>query len=471
MNMEAVGRKNQREANAILQTSLGFGMLTHALWGTFALTSLSGIFLMVYYIPTFAQAFSSVEQLNEQVPFGWMIHRIHGAGGNFFLILMLLHLLRVFYKGDYKIEPRAAWVLSIFSLFITVWANFSGFFLPLSQRAFWGMAVVLSNLSTIPWIGSFAVDFLRGGKELGGVALTRLYSIHLGFSAILALLLFWQDWLWKKEKKTAGGDNEKFQRALLAAVVAGLLLAAVGFVPSWFSDTLQEAVNPMANPERVSPPWYFLFVEETLKFVVVAYPAGSVVGLVVILFLLILLPYIDRNPERSLLLRPVALALGGASLVVLIYFSLLGVANARYGERVILPDRPLLAEEIRGAQVFAERNCAYCHQVFGREGRREGPDMAAARQRNRSPEWIQRFVLNARLYQPGTTMPRYEIPLDDLEALSTYLLSLDSSKKNFRAVNRREFLDYGQYLNGQEGFATRKSLRAIAGEKSPRSPL
>jgi len=467
MNLEVPGRKNQRETNAIPQTSLGLSMFTYALWGIFALTSLSGIFLMVYYIPTFAQAFSSVEQLNEQVPFGWMIRRVHGAGGNFFLILMLLYLLRVFYKGEYKVEPRAPWVLGIFSLFITVWANFSGFLLPLSQRAFWGTAAVLSNLSTIPWIGSFSVDFLRGGKELGGVALTRFYSMHIGFSTILALLLFWQHWLGKKEKKTADANNQKFQNGLFASAVAGLLLAAVAFAPSWFSDPLQEAVNPMVNPERVSPPWYLLFLEETLKFLVVAYPAWSVAGLVAILLLLIFLPYIDRNPEKSLLLRPVALALGGAFGVVLIYFSLLGTASARYGERIILPDRPISAAEIRGAQVFAERNCAYCHQVFGREGRREGPDMAVVRQRNRSPEWIQRFVLNARLYQPGTTMPRYEIPLEDLEALSTYLLSLDWRDRKFKAIDRKLFLDYGQYLNGQEGSATRNSLPAIAGEKSP----
>jgi len=105
----------------------------YALWGTFALTVFSGIFMAVYYIPTFAQAFSSVERLEEQVPFGWLTRRVHGVGGNFFLILMLLYLLRVFYAGEYKIGSRAGWLLGVLSLFLTVWTNFSGFFLPLSQ--------------------------------------------------------------------------------------------------------------------------------------------------------------------------------------------------------------------------------------------------------------------------------------------------------------------------------------------------
>jgi hypothetical protein len=43
-------------------------------------------------------------------------------------------------------------------------------------------------------------------------------------------------------------------------------------------------------------------------------------------------------------------------------------------------------------------------------------------------------------------MPRYEIPLEDLEALSAYLLALDSKKEGFKAVERKEFLDFGSYL-------------------------
>ena len=421
-------------------------MFAYALWGIFALTLSSGMFLAVYYIPTFAQAFSSVERLEEQVPFGWLIRRAHGAGGNFFLILMVLYLLRDFYGGEYKFGSRPGWVLGVLSLLLTVWTNFSGSFLPLSQAAFWGTSTVLSNLSSIPWFGSLAVDFIRGGRELGGAALVRLYSMHLGFSALIALLLLWHRRLKFPERETEEGGSQRFKGALWAAAVAGILLACLTFFPAWFSDPLKEAANPMINPERVSPPWYFLFLEETLKFFARDYPSWSLALLVLATLLVFFFPYMDRNPERSLLHRPLALGLGASSLIVLVYFSLLGTANARYGEKIVLPDRPISAQELRGARLFAEKNCAYCHEVFGRAGRREGPDMAVVRQRQRSPEWIQRFILNARVYQPETTMPRYEIPLKDLEALSAYLLSLGSQGKKFVAVDRRQFLDYGPFL-------------------------
>jgi ubiquinol-cytochrome c reductase cytochrome b subunit len=421
-------------------------LFAYALWGTFALTLTSGIFLAVYYIPSFAQAFSSVERLEEQVPFGWLIRRGHGVGGNFFFILMFLYLLRDFYRGEYKIGSRAAWVLGVLSLFLTVWTNFSGSFLTLSQAAFWGTSTVLSNLSSIPWFGSFMVDFIRGGRELGGAALVRLYSMHLGFSALVALLLLGHRRLKFAARETEGGGPQRFNGALFAAAVAGVLVACITFIPGWFSDPLKEAANPMINPERVSPPWYFLFLEEAFKFFARDYPSWSLVLIFLGALLIFFFPYMDRNPERSLLHRPVALGLGAAFLVALVYFSLLGTANARYGEKIILPDRTLSAPELRGARLFAEKNCAYCHQVAGREGRREGPDMAVVRQRQRSREWVQRFILNARVYQPGTTMPRYEISLEDLEALSAYLLSLGSQGNKFVAVDRKQFLDYAPFL-------------------------
>jgi hypothetical protein len=43
-------------------------------------------------------------------------------------------------------------------------------------------------------------------------------------------------------------------------------------------------------------------------------------------------------------------------------------------------------------------------------------------------------------------MPRYEIPLEDLEALNAYLLALDSKKGCLRAVDRKNLLDFGPYL-------------------------
>jgi len=428
--------------------ALPFHSLTYSLWGLFGLSIFSGLFLAIYYVPSFGQAFSSVERLNEEVPFGWMIRRLHGVGGNLLLLLFFTHLLRVFYGGIYKERPRYAWIIELFMLFSSLWVNFTGALLPLSQSAFWGTTMILSNLSSLPWAGGFVAEFLRGGKELGGTALVRFYGMHTGFSILIGLFLFFS---YRMESiGDQRGSPPRINRNLVAAaVVAGLLLLGVTVGPAWFIDSLKEAANPTLNPERIPLPWYLLFLPETLSLFSASYPFGSLFLTVLGLLLLFLLPYLDRNPERNLLGRPFALALGAAFLMVGIYFSLVGIANARYGEEVVIPERALSATEVRGARVFAVKNCAYCHQVMGKAGRRQGPDMTGVTQRHRSRDWIQRFIHNARLYQPGTAMPRYEISLEDLEGLSAYLLSLDPRKVTLKAVERDRLLEMSLCLELQ----------------------
>jgi ubiquinol-cytochrome c reductase cytochrome b subunit len=418
-----------------------FGFLTYSLWGLFALTLFSGIFLVVHYVPAFSQAFSSLQRVNDQVPFGWMVRRVHATGGSFLLLLFLLHLLRVFFAGEYKTRNGSMWVWEVLLVLGAVWANFTGFFLPLSQEAFWGTAATLSAFSTLPWIGNSLVEFLRGGKELGGIALSRFLSMHIGVAALIALFLLTHDRGVIPPGEERGGRSEESLRTL--GWVSILLFAVVTYRPFGFTDLLREAANPTLSPEGILPPWYFIFLQEAFSFFNSAYPTLSVILLVLVLILLFGLPYLDRNPEKNLLQRPLALSVGAALLTGIVYFTLVGMAGAHYGGKIVLPRNQLTAAEARGAQVYALKNCAYCHQVLGHKGRREGPDMAVVKQRSRSPEWIQRFILNARLYQPGTTMPKYEIPLEDLEALSAYLLSLDPTRRVFQGIDRQTLLNFG----------------------------
>ena len=422
-----------------------FGSLAWSVWGLFGLMVLSGVFLAVHYIPAFGQAFASVERLNGEVPFGWMVRRIHGAGGSLLLLLLVIHLLRIFYTGSYKRRSGFAWSIEVLCVFSALWINFTGSFLPLSQAAYWEKITILSNLSSLPWAGGFLAEFLRGGKEIGGTALSRFHSMHIGFSALMALLLFLHYRMGIKAGLDRNGPRPS-SSLLPLLVVTGVLLAVIPFMPDWFIDSLKKAADPTLNPERVSFPWYLLFVPETLPLMSGTYPFLTVLLPLAVLLVLFVLPKIDRNPERGLLRRPFAMALCAAFLVSWVYFSLIGTANAHYGERVIVPERSLSAAELRGAEVFAEKNCAYCHQVAGREGRRQGPDMTVVTERGRSRDWVQRFVYNARLYQPGTAMPRYEVPLEDLEALSAYLLSLDGRKEKFKAMNRSHLRENRFYI-------------------------
>jgi ubiquinol-cytochrome c reductase cytochrome b subunit len=427
-----------------------FGFLTYSLGGVIVLTLISGIFLLVYYVPTFVQAFPSLQKVNEQVPFGWLVRRVHGAGGGFLLLLFMLHLFRVFFTGEYKSQRASTWVMEVLLVLTAAWAQFTGFFLPLSQEAYWGTAASLSAVSTLPWMGHSLVDFLRGGRELGGVALGRFLSVHIGAAALMALFFLLHARAANPYRKGDAPSSSEAKNLWGLGLVSLLLFAAVSLKAGWFTDPLRQAANPTVSPEGINPPWFLIFLPEAFSYFHSAYPTLAMLFWVLILALLFGLPYFDRNPEKGLLQRPVSLSLGTALVLGFMYYTLVGMAGAHYGEKVVLPGNQLTAAEVRGAQVYSLKNCAFCHQVLGHQGRREGPDMAVVRQRGRTAEWVQRFILNARLYQPGTTMPKYEISLEDLEALSAYLLSLDPTRRTFQAVDRQSLLDFGVPLGSAE---------------------
>ncbi|MGQ9694124.1 MAG: cytochrome b N-terminal domain-containing protein [Thermodesulfobacteriota bacterium] len=429
----------------LTQKEKPFYILGYLIWPFFVVCLITGIFLLVYYVPTFTQAFSSVRSIEEQIPFGWLMRRLHGVSAGFLLLLTFFHLIKIFYKGNYKNSPRTFWVLKVAVLFSLIFSNFSGYFLPLSQEAFWGTASTLANLTNIPGGGSYLVNFLKGGQELGGVALSRFFSLHIALAAAIGFSLFY---LGKREKEKGTREKPSLTGWTLGIifVVWGLFCYFVTWGPAWFVDELREPAQPLLTPRFWPHPWYFWGFPETIPFVSYAYPFLSFSLFWGFIILIFSLPYLDRGPEKDILQRPVALALGSAFLVAVGYFTFLGLSGSKYSDMVVLPSAPQSVAEIRGARIYAEKNCAFCHQINGNYGRREGPDMLVVGERKRSPEWVQRYIWNASLFQPRTTMPRYDLPLSDLEALSAYLLALPREKKNWQVIPRPLFGELGEQV-------------------------
>lgn len=410
----------------------------------------SGIFLLVYYVPTLGQAFSSVLLLEEQIPFGWLMRRLHGVSAGFLILLMFWHLGKIFYEGAYKNSFPRFWALKVGLFFCLIISNFSGYFLPLSQEAFWGTAGALANLATVPGVGSYVVNFLKGGKELGGVGLSRFFSLHIGLAAAIAFFIFYF-WRRSAEKEIKGQKIWTGWNLGMTFLVLVFFCYFITWGPPWFVDELKEPAQPLSTPRFWPYPWYFLGFPETIPFLYSSYPFFSLLLFWGFIFLIFFLPHLDRSPEKEIFKRPVALALGSAFLVAAGYFTFWGWSGSKYPDMVVLPAPPQATAEIRGARIFAEKNCAFCHQINGNYGRREGPDMLVVGKRKRNPEWLQRFIWNATLFQPGTTMPRYDLPLSDLEALSAYLLALPREKKNWQVISRPLFgeLDEKVWLTGK----------------------
>ncbi len=150
----------------------------------------TGIFLSIYYVPTPEEAYASIEYIMDDVAFGWLVRGMHHWGATLMVILVFLHMLRVFFYAAYKYPREVTWITGVLLLLVTLGLGFTGYLLPWNQRSYWATAVGSSIVATIPLIGEFLMRVLRGGDNLTFLTLSRFYGVHIWFlpAALFSLI-------------------------------------------------------------------------------------------------------------------------------------------------------------------------------------------------------------------------------------------------------------------------------------------
>jgi quinol-cytochrome oxidoreductase complex cytochrome b subunit len=156
----------------------------------FLLQGITGIFLMVYYVPSPSHAYESIEYIMNGVAFGWLVRGIHHWGASLMVIFVFLHMLRTFYYAAYKYPREITWLTGVLLLLATLGMGFTGYLLPWNQRAYWATTVGTEIAGSAPLIGDFILRVLRGGSDLSGVTLARFFAVHVWFlPGLIALLI------------------------------------------------------------------------------------------------------------------------------------------------------------------------------------------------------------------------------------------------------------------------------------------
>ncbi len=145
----------------------------------FAMQVVTGILLAVYYVPTPAEAHASVDYIQNEVSYGWLIRGMHHWGSSGMVVMIGFHMLRVFFTGAYKPPREMNWVIGVLLLALTLGFSFTGYLLPWDQKAYWATVVGTKMAETPPVIGEFLLRFVRGGADLSGVTLARFFALHV----------------------------------------------------------------------------------------------------------------------------------------------------------------------------------------------------------------------------------------------------------------------------------------------------
>src|SRR5437763_17045741 len=96
----------------------------------FLLLTITGVFLMFYYIPDTNQAYQNINQLSTVVSFGHVTRNMHRWAAHLMVVSVTLHMIRVFYNGAYKPTREFNWVIGVLIFLFTLFLRFTGYILP-----------------------------------------------------------------------------------------------------------------------------------------------------------------------------------------------------------------------------------------------------------------------------------------------------------------------------------------------------
>jgi quinol-cytochrome oxidoreductase complex cytochrome b subunit len=145
----------------------------------FVMQGLTGIFLTVYYTPSPDHAYDSIQYIMNDLAFGWLIRGIHHWGASLMVLVVFIHMLRVFTTASFKYPRELTWLVGVGLLLLTVGMGFTGYLLPWHQQAYWATTVGTRIAGTVPFIGDFILKALRGGPDLSALTLQRFFSAHI----------------------------------------------------------------------------------------------------------------------------------------------------------------------------------------------------------------------------------------------------------------------------------------------------
>jgi len=171
----------------------------------FIVLTVTGLYLMFYYVPSVEHAYQNMYDLKFVVTFGAVIRNMHRWAAHAMVITVWLHVARVFYTGAYKKPREFNWAIGTTLLLLTLLLSFTGYLLPWDQLSIWAITVGTNMARYAPIAGPYTRYLMLGGKAVGANALLRFYVAHVvGLPLVAFLLMVVHFWRVRKDGFSGG---------------------------------------------------------------------------------------------------------------------------------------------------------------------------------------------------------------------------------------------------------------------------
>jgi cytochrome b6 len=190
----------------------------------------TGFAITFYYRPRVADAFASVQYIITEVNFGWLIRSVHRWSASIIVLIIILHVFRVYLTGGFKRPRELTWVTGVIIAVLTVSFGVTGYSLPWDQVGYWAVKIVTGVPAAIPVFGSILVILLRGNIRVGQSTLTRFYSLHTFVLPLLTAVFILLHFLIIRKQGISGPLLVKV--TISYNLVCEIIWLQI-FVPSW----------------------------------------------------------------------------------------------------------------------------------------------------------------------------------------------------------------------------------------------
>ncbi len=293
----------------------------------------TGVVLSFYYVPSGHEAYSTLRFIDDKLPGGWLMRSMHVWAASGMVAAVLLHMIRVYLTGSYKPPREFNWVVGSTLFVLTMAFGFSGYLLPWDQKAYWATTVGTAMPRTIPVVGNFIMQLLRGGPDVTGITLLAVLRHARVHTAADFHIHFMGAFSHDSQARDIGGaimekNQKKFYPDYLFEILLVCLFVLEGtLVISYFFPPVTARPIDFSQNYTPLPEWYFLALYQMFKYFPgrLAFLGVAVIPAAVV-FLVFALPFLEKTPSRRLRDRiPSALVaafllVSAAVLTVLSYF-------------------------------------------------------------------------------------------------------------------------------------------------------
>ncbi|MHB1235639.1 MAG: cytochrome b [Microbacteriaceae bacterium] len=298
---------------------------------SFVVLVVTGIVLAQFYAPVPEVANQSIRTIESKVWGGSFIRGLHFWAAQAMYVTAILHMIRVFVTGSYKRPREGNWLVGVAMLGLVTFAVFTGTILKWDQEGFeaLGHNVEIGNL--LGGVGLWFSPTFSGQISI----LLRLYGAHVVIIPGLILVLVILHFLLVKrhkmsphpslpadesgEQASAAEPTEPFTSHIRRLVALGIALTGVlGILAVLLPATLGSSA--VAGIEVTKPPWMFWWpftLENWFGLTAIVW------GEAAFFIILVIVPFVDRNPNRLWRRRPIAMTLGLLLVLVLIALTIL----------------------------------------------------------------------------------------------------------------------------------------------------